>query len=146
MSAVRRLLPCALAVAALALTNPVQAARAARDHETWITIERSVAEKAQAAYAATGRDPLVLEGDGNVVVAQVRESDVPFLSEVLHKQLHHCGGFMGHSSRDAARCSLVSFPRWGRVSSQVLRMTIPRASRLTPPPAHYSARPSFGLR
>src|SRR4029078_3703471 len=102
MSAIRRLLPYALAVAALALTSPVQAARVARDHETWITIERSVAEKAQAAYAATGRDPLVLEGDGNVVVAQVRESDVPLRSEILDKQLHHGGGFMGHSSRDAA--------------------------------------------
>ena len=29
---------------------------------------------------------------------------------------------------------------------QALRMTILRASRLIPLPAHYSARPSFGLR
>ena len=126
MSAIRRLLPYALAVAALALTSPVQAARVARDHETWITIERSVAEKAQAAYAATGRDPLVLEGDGNVVVAQIRESDVPFLSEVLHKQLHHCGGFMGHSSRDAA-------------FDEAFRANRPDSERLTSgPPSGYT--------
>jgi len=105
MSAVQRLLPCAVGLASLALALPVQAGPGvspARGHETWISIERSVAETTQAAWVASGRDPLVLEGEGNVVIAQVREADVEFLSRVLHKQLHHCGGFMGHSNRDAA--------------------------------------------
>jgi bacterial leucyl aminopeptidase len=106
MSAVRRLMPCAVALASLALALPAQAApkkQSARGHETWITMPRWVAEKAQGAYAAAGRSPLVFEGEGDTVVTQLREADVPFLAEKMHEELRHCGGgFTGHASRDAA--------------------------------------------
>jgi Mn2+/Fe2+ NRAMP family transporter len=46
------------------------------------------------------------------------------------------------SSRDAARCWLVSFPRWGRVSLQAPRMTIPIMSAS----AAYAAGEIFGWR
>jgi leucyl aminopeptidase len=83
----------------LALALPAQT----RDADSWITIERAVAEKAGAAFAKAGRpDALVIESEGKVVVARLSEADVSRLSGWVHSELGHCGGFMGHATRDEA--------------------------------------------
>jgi bacterial leucyl aminopeptidase len=75
----------------------------ARDGATWITLERSVADGARAAFAAAGRaGALAVEGEGEVVVARLAEADISRLSGWVHRTLGHCGGFMGHATREEA--------------------------------------------
>ena len=75
----------------------------ARDDATWITLERSVADGASAAFEAAGRaGALAVEGGGEVVVARLAEADISRLSAWVHRTLGHCGGFMGHATREEA--------------------------------------------
>src|SRR5574341_1591996 len=130
MSAVHRLLPAVLAVSALAVTLPAQTrTQQAGGQETWITIERGVAERASSAFVRSGRDALAIEGDGNIVVTQVRESDMGFLSRTLHKQLRRCGGFIAYDSCEAAlhEAARANAPEPERTSAPQVDYTIDNA-------------------
>jgi leucyl aminopeptidase len=110
MSVARRL-PAALAVLALAFALPAQA----REEESWITIERANAQRALAAFGAAGHPGALTIVDAarsesmrvgtrptDVVVARINESDVAELSAILHRELHRCGGFIWHATREEA--------------------------------------------
>jgi leucyl aminopeptidase len=87
-------------LALLLLAGP---ALAAPDRDVWITIGREEAAQLQGALAASGRgDTLVVEADGAVVVARIREDRIPLLAGLVHERLRRCGGFMAHPSREAA--------------------------------------------
>lgn len=71
--------------------------------DVWITIERAVGESVLADLRIAGGEAArTIEGEGNVVVAHLSEADLPFLSERIHHDLGHCGGFIAHSSHQAA--------------------------------------------
>ena len=73
------------------------------ERETWITIEKATADQAIAAFSAAGQGgALAIESDGRVVVGRLDESRLAPLSQWLHEQRGHCGGFMAHTSRDDA--------------------------------------------
>lgn len=101
MSTARRLMATFVGALtlALALALPAQTG----EGDVWITIERAVAERAFAALAAAGRaDALGIESEGNVVVGHLSEANISRLSGWVHRELGHCGGFMGHPTREAA--------------------------------------------
>ena len=101
MTTVRRLMATFAGALLLPLVLAVPAHTKGSD--VWITIERAAAEPVLADLGAAGSDgALTVEGDGNVVVAHLSEADLPYLSERLHRDLGHCGGFIAHSSRQAA--------------------------------------------
>ncbi len=89
----------ALAVSASLASGPAGAA----PDEVWITLGQKEAEHLAAALVARGRaDALQVESEGEVVVARSRERDLPLLSQLVHDELHRCGGFAYHASRDEA--------------------------------------------
>lgn len=101
MTTVRRLMATFAGALLLPLVLAVPAHT--KGGEVWITIERTAAEPVLAELRAAGSGgALTVEGDGNVVVAHLSEADLPYLSERLHRDLGHCGGFIAHSSRQAA--------------------------------------------
>lgn len=100
----------AIAIAALSTGSPAVAG-----DDAWITIERGAAQHALAGLAAAGRpgalvimdaassDALSVRAqDADIVVAHIPESDVALLSEVLHRELRRCGGFMWHPDQREA--------------------------------------------
>ena len=91
-------------VLALALAVAVATARAAAGpDEVWITLGQKEAAHLTEALARAGRgDALAVESEGEVVVARSRERDLALLSQIIHDELHRCGGFAFHSSRDEA--------------------------------------------
>ena len=94
-----------LATFASALVLPLVLALPAhtKSDDVWITVERAVGERVLNDLRAAGSDgALTIEGDGNVVVAHLSEADLPYVSQKLHHDLGHCGGFIAHSSRQAA--------------------------------------------
>jgi leucyl aminopeptidase len=89
----------ALATAAALATGPATAG----PDEVWITLGQKEAAHLSAALARAGRaDALWLESEGEVVVARTRERDLALLSQIVHDELHRCGGFAYHPSRDDA--------------------------------------------
>lgn len=101
MSTARRLMATFVGALtlALALALPAQT----REGDVWITIERAVAQRAITALAAAGRtDSLAIESEGKIVVGRLSEADVSRLSGWVHQALGHCGGFMGHPTRQSA--------------------------------------------
>jgi leucyl aminopeptidase len=79
---------------------------AAAGPEIWITMDRSDAERVGRNLARAGRGTaLAVEQDGAIVVARVREDDVPLLAQAIHEELHRCGGFIAHASREEAQRS-----------------------------------------
>jgi leucyl aminopeptidase len=89
----------ALAIAAALQAGPT----AAGPDEVWITLGQKEAAHLSASLARTGRaDALSVESEGEVVVARTRERDLALLSQLIHDELHRCGGFAYHPSRDDA--------------------------------------------
>src|SRR5688572_13323367 len=89
----------ALATAAALATGPATAG----PDEVWITLGQKEAEHLSASLAKAGRaDALWFESEGEVVVARTRERDLALLSQLIHDELHRCGGFAFHPSRDDA--------------------------------------------
>jgi leucyl aminopeptidase len=73
------------------------------DGVAWLTMEGTVAQQVRASFASAGRpDALTIESEGKIVVVRLDEADVPRLSAWVHAQLAHCGGFMGHPTRERA--------------------------------------------
>lgn len=90
----------ALAMAAALATGP---ATTAGPDEVWITLGQKEAAHLSASLAKAGReDALSVESEGEVVVARSRERDLAVLSQLIHDELHRCGGFAFHASRDDA--------------------------------------------
>ena len=86
---------------AVALAAAPRAAPAAP--EVWITLGQKEAAHLRESLARAGRaDVLQVEADGEVVVARIREDRIPLLSQIIHDELHRCGGFAAHASREAA--------------------------------------------
>lgn len=89
------------AVAVIAAVGVPAAAAVAP--EVWITMDRGDAERVGRNLARAGRGgALVVAQDGAIVVARVREDDVPALALAVHEELHRCGGFIAHASREEA--------------------------------------------
>ncbi|HLA78509.1 MAG TPA: M20/M25/M40 family metallo-hydrolase [Vicinamibacteria bacterium] len=76
--------------------------------EVWITIGRDEAARLQGALAGAGRqDVLQVETEGDLVLARVREDQVPLVSRAVHRVLRRCGGFVAHESREAALATMA---------------------------------------
>jgi leucyl aminopeptidase len=89
----------ALATAAALATGPATAG----PDDVWITLGQKEAAHLTASLARAGReDALSVESEGEVVVARSRERDLAVLSRIIHDELHRCGGFAFHASRDDA--------------------------------------------
>jgi bacterial leucyl aminopeptidase len=91
-------------VLALAMATALQTGPAtAGPDEVWITLGQKEAAHLTASLAKAGRtDALSVESEGEVVVARSRERDLAVLSRIIHDELHRCGGFAAHASRDDA--------------------------------------------
>jgi leucyl aminopeptidase len=88
---------------ALALAGTLALPARTQDGDVWVTMEGAVAQRVMVSFSAAGRaDALSLESEGRIVVARLDEADVPRLSAWVHRELGHCGGFMGHATREAA--------------------------------------------
>jgi leucyl aminopeptidase len=88
---------------ALAMAGTLALPARTQDGDVWVTMEGAVAQRAMVSFSAAGRaDALTLESEGRIVVARLDEADVPRLSAWVHQELGHCGGFMGHATREAA--------------------------------------------
>jgi bacterial leucyl aminopeptidase len=71
--------------------------------EVWITLGQKEAAHLQESLTRAGRtDLLLVEADGEIVVARIREDQIPLLSRFIHEELHRCGGFVAHASREDA--------------------------------------------
>lgn len=93
----------AMGAAALCLALTASASARTGERDTWITIARADALQANAAFSKAGREGvLAIEREGDVVVARLAEAQLAPLSQWLHRQSGHCGGFVAHVSRDAA--------------------------------------------
>src|SRR5262245_3831016 len=83
----------------MAVGGPVSAA----GPDVWITMARGDAQRVGASRARSGREAaLTIEQDGPIVVARIGRDDVPLLARAVHEELHRCGGFFAHASRDEA--------------------------------------------
>jgi leucyl aminopeptidase len=88
---------------ALAMAGTLALPARTQDGDAWVTMEGTVAQRVRASFSAAGRaDALTLESEGRIVVARLDAADVPRLSAWVHQELRHCGGFMGHATREAA--------------------------------------------
>jgi bacterial leucyl aminopeptidase len=71
--------------------------------EAWITLGQKEAAHIQASLREAGReDVLRVDAEGDIVVARIREDDIPVVSRIVHRDLHRCGGFVWHPTREAA--------------------------------------------
>ena len=89
-------------VAALALLGTAPAP--AGSPEVWITLGQKEAAHLQESLARRfdRADVLQVDAEGEIVVARVREDHIPLLSRIIHEEMHRCGGFVAHTSREAA--------------------------------------------
>lgn len=106
-------------VAALLLCLAIPAGAASSRDETWITIERGVAQRALAGFAAAGRPGALVimdagtsgalgtgARDTDVVVARLpHDDDTALLSQILHQEFRRCGGFVWHPTREEAEAA-----------------------------------------
>src|SRR5262245_15059915 len=83
MSSSRRLLATLACVVTSSLALALHAQT--RGDEVWITIERSLAQGAIAAFDSAGREgALAIEGEGKVALGRLSEKDIPMLAEWIH--------------------------------------------------------------
>jgi bacterial leucyl aminopeptidase len=96
---IRRAPACAVAVLLAGAPSPAFV----DPPETWITLAQKDAAYIGEQLAKQGRaDTLVVETEGEVVVARIREDAIPLLAQVVHESFHRCSGFVAHTSRQAA--------------------------------------------
>lgn len=93
----------AILAGAVAMAGTLALPARTQDVDVWVTMEGTVAQRVRASFSAAGRaDALTVESEGRIVVARLDAADVPRLSAWVHQELRHCGGFMGHATREAA--------------------------------------------
>jgi leucyl aminopeptidase len=82
----------------------IPGAHAGPPAEVWVTLGQKEAMHLQEATARRGAAPdlIQVEAEGEIVVARVREDRMAELVQLIHDELHRCGGFVAHTSRQAA--------------------------------------------
>lgn len=80
------------------------------DREVWVTLDRPAFELVSRWWIP--RSPLQeLAREGELVLLRLPESALEELSERMHVELEHCGGFVVHPDEAAARKELQRFPQ-----------------------------------
>jgi leucyl aminopeptidase len=105
--------PAALALAAL-LAWPAAAlsAPAAESPRVWITIDQQALDVLRESRDSDDWAEWLVpsyERDG-LVALELREDQLPLLSQALHTRLRRCGGFMAHDTREEALAALEPAP------------------------------------
>lgn len=95
--------PWQLAALSLLMTH---GAVQAEDQKVWITLGSDAAQTLTATQAVPGLQLRSSLAGSAGQVAQINQSDVLQLSELMHRQFHRCGGFMAHDSEAEALATL----------------------------------------
>ncbi len=91
-----------LGLLALTLTSAVFAS----PKSYWLTVDNQVLEKIQPRMEKSLQGVLVSSNGASVV--KLSEKEIEKLSDVIHHEMHRCGGFISHESFEEAREALSS--------------------------------------